>query len=63
MKNFNPFIEIFQRLENDKVFNERILENLFINIIYKIISKFKVKIFNLIPKRFYPNLIIEIEKN
>lgn len=63
IKTFNPFIEIFQRLENDKVFNERILENLFINIIYKIITKFKVKIFNLIPKRFYPYLIIEIEKN
>jgi hypothetical protein len=63
IKTFNPFIEIFQRLENDKVFNERILENLFVKIIYKFISKFKIKIFNFIPKRFYPYLIVEIEKN
>jgi hypothetical protein len=63
IKTYNPFIEIFQRLENDKVFNERILQNLFVKIIYKIISKFKVKIFNFIPKRLYPYLIIEIDKN
>lgn len=63
IKTFNPFIEIFQRLEVDKVFNERILENLFVKILYKIISKFKVKTFNFIPKRFYPYLIVEIKKN
>lgn len=63
IKTFNPFIEIFQRLENDKVFNERILENLFVKIIYKFTSNFKIKIFNFIPKRFYPYLIVEIEKN
>lgn len=63
IKTFNPFIEIIERLENDSAFNQRILENSFVKFLYKFISKFKTKIFNFIPKRFYPYLIIEIEKN
>lgn len=62
-KTFNPFNEIFERLENDKDFNNRILQNSLINNLYKFISKFKTKLFNFIPKRFYPYLILEIEKN
>lgn len=62
-KTYNPFNEIFERLENDKDFNNRILQNSLINNLYKFISKFKTKLFNFIPKRFYPYLILEIEKN
>ena len=53
---------MFERIESDKAFNERMLQNLFLKIFYNFISKFTVNFFNLIPKRFYPYLIIELKK-
>ncbi len=63
IKIYNPFYEIFERIEADIVFNKRILDNLLVNILYQFISKFKITFFKFIPKRFYPYLIIEITKD
>lgn len=62
IKIFNPFFEILERIEDDIAFNKRILDNFIVKLLYKFISKFKIKIFNFIPKRFYPYLIVEIGK-
>ena len=62
IKTYNPFIEMFERIKSDKAFNERILKNLFLKLFYNFISKFTGNFFNLIPKRFYPYLIIELKK-
>lgn len=61
----NPFIEIFQRIENDKIFKERILQNFFVKVLHKIIVKFKLeKLFKFYPKKFYPYLIFSyVKKN
>lgn len=56
----NPFLEIFYRLENDSVFRRRLLKNKLLNIIYKLNKIINLtKIFKLIPKKFYPYLIIK----
>ena len=59
----NPLAEIIKRLESDKIFNERILKNNKVKIIYKTLNFFKLNyLLNFLPKRFYPYLIFEIKK-
>lgn len=59
----NPLSEIIKRLESDKIFNERILKNNKVKIIYKTLNFFKLNyLLNFFPKRFYPYLIFEIKK-
>lgn len=59
----NPLSEIIKRLESDKIFNERILKNNKVKIIYKTLNFFKLNyLLNFLPKRFYPYLIFEIKK-
>ncbi len=58
----NPITEILQRLENDNLFNERILKNKKVKIIYKIVKFLKLHyLLKFLPKRFYPYLIFEIK--
>lgn len=60
----NPIIDLMERVENDKVFENRIMSNKIIKVIYNLINFLKLKklISLLCPKIFYPYLIIEIKK-
>ena len=59
----NPIEIIFNRILNDKFFKQRILSNYRINLIYKIIVKFRLKklLVRIFPKMFYPYLIMVIK--
>lgn len=58
----NPITEIFQRLETDNLFNQRILKNNKVKIIFKILNFLKLHyFFKFLPKRLYPYLVFEIK--
>ena len=60
----NPLSEIFQRLNNDYLFSQRILKNNKIKSIYKLIEWLKLYNFlKILPKRFYPYLIFVINRD
>ncbi len=58
----NPITEIFQRLETDNLFNQRILKNKKVKIMYIILNFLKLHyFFKFLPKRLYPYLVFEIK--
>lgn len=65
IKFLNPIEETFLRIENDKKFKKRILENKFVNTIYKSINFFNLKklIIHFFPIKFFPYMIINLKKN
>jgi uncharacterized protein YutD len=60
----HPLKDIFDRIENDSVFKERLFQNTLIKLCYKFIKLLKIK--NLLiaayPKFLCPYLIMEIKK-
>lgn len=65
IKFLNPIEETFSRIENDKKFKKRILENNFVNKIYTLINFFYLKklIIKFFPIKFFPYMIINLKKN
>lgn len=61
----NPIIDVFDRLNNDQIFYERVLSNKVIKIIYDIINILKLKkiIYFLYPKFLYPYMDFRIKND
>tara|TARA_Y100000590_G_scaffold443378_1_gene572733 strand:+ start:486 stop:1352 length:867 start_codon:yes stop_codon:yes gene_type:complete len=64
IKFLNPLKDIFDRIETDIAFRNRLFSNKLIKIIYKIIMIFKLKqiIIKLFPISFNPYMIMEIKR-
>ena len=60
----HPLKNIFDRMEADTTFKNRLCQNSTINLIYKLINLFKIKnlLINFYPKFFSPYLIMHIKK-
>lgn len=65
IKFLNPIADIFDRLNNDATFRQRLCANFVVKICYQLISLLKIKklLISAYPKFLCPYLIIEIRKN
>lgn len=60
----HPLKHIFNRMEKDRIFKDRLCQNSIINACYKLINLFKIKglLIFIYPKSLCPYLIMEIKK-
>ena len=60
----HPLKNIFERMQNDYVFKERLCQNSAVNLFYKLINILRIKnlLTNFYPKFLCPYLIMEIKK-
>jgi len=65
LKFAHPLSSIFDRLDTDNVFRDRLFKNIIVKISYKIINYLKIKnlMIYIFPKLFCPYLILYIKKN